>query len=262
MSLDAIPLWAFFAGIIVIVMVSLEGGYRLGRFAHKRSEDEKESPVSVISGSVLGLGAFILAFTFGIVSNRYDYRRELVRNEANAIRTAWLRSDFLSEPDRAETKELFRQYLDARLAFTQSPETILERAEGFLSGVQRSQARLWEIAVANARKDMNSDVGALYVEALNEMFSIHALRVAVGLQMRIPTGIWFMLLALTSLGMVGLGYQTGIAGSRRSLAQPILAVSFALVITLIADLDRPTGGIARVTQQPLIDLQRSITTGK
>jgi hypothetical protein len=254
MIFDVIPLWAFFVGIVVIVMVSLEGGFRLGQLAHKRSEDEKESPVSVISGSILGLGAFILAFTFGIVSNRFDARRELVRNEANAIRTAWLRSDFLSEPDRAATKELFRQYLDARLAFTQSPESTSERAESFLTGAQRAQARLWEIAVANARKDMNSDVGALYVEALNEMFSIHALRVAVGLQMRIPSGIWLMLFVLTSLGMMGLGYQTGIAGSRRSLAQPILAVSFALVITLIADLDRP-GGFIRVTQQPLIDLQ-------
>jgi hypothetical protein len=262
MSIDAIPLWAFFAGVVAIVMVSLEGGYRLGNLAHKRSQDEKESPVSVIAGSILGLGAFILAFTFGIVSNRFDARRELVRNEANAIRTAWLRSDFLSEPDRAATKELFRQYLEARLAFAQSPETVAERAESFLTGARRAQARLWEVAVANARKDMNSDVGALYVEALNEMFSIHALRVAVGLQMRIPTGIWLMLLALTSLGMVGLGYQTGIAGSRRSLAQPILAVSFALVITLIGDLDRPAAGIASVTQQPLIDLQSWMSEGR
>ena len=41
-----------------------------------------------------------MAFTFGIVSDRYDARKALVREEANAIRTAWFRSDFLAVQDR------------------------------------------------------------------------------------------------------------------------------------------------------------------
>jgi hypothetical protein len=254
MFADAIPLWVFFVGVIFIVTVSLEGGFQLGQIAHRRSEDEKESPVSVISGSVLGLGAFVLAFTFGIVANRFDHRRELVREEANAIRTAWLRSDFLPEPDRAEAKGVIRQYLDERLAFAQSDLTP-ERVESVCAAVERCHCRLWDTAVANARKDMNSDVAALYIESLNDVFAIHSMRVSVGLQTRIPTPIWLMLLVVTALGMMSLGYQTGIAGSRRSFAQPILAISFALVIALIAELDRPDAVFLRVTQQPLIDLQ-------
>jgi hypothetical protein len=38
----------------------------------------------------------------------------------------------------------------------------------------------------------------------------------------------------------------------------ILALSFAMVIAMIASLDRPAGFI-KVTQQPLIDLQRVVT---
>jgi hypothetical protein len=259
-GVDAIPLWALFVATILIVMVSIEGGYRLGRLAHRRSEEEKESPVSVISGSVLGLGAFLLAFTFGIVSNRFDSRKELVRQEANAVRTAWRRSDFLPEPDRAETRVLIRRYVNERLALARSrPDS--ERVKSFVASVERDQGRLWEIAVANARKDMNSDVAALYIESLNELFAIHALRVAVGLGMRLPMGIWLMLLIVTALGMMGLGYQTGIAGSQRSLARPILAVSFALVIVLIADIDRPYGTFIRVTQQPLLDVQSWLSEG-
>ena len=56
------------------------------------------------------------------------------------------------------------------------------------------------------------------------------------------------------LGMASVGYQTGIAESRRSVVWPILALSFALVFALIASLDRPDSGIMRVSQQPLIDL--------
>lgn len=255
MSIDAIPLWALFVGIVVVVLVSIEGGYRLGHFAHQRAEDEKESPVAAIAGSILGLGAFLLAFTFGIVANRYDAKRELVREEANALRTAWLRSDFLPEADRAETRRLIRKYLDTRLEFAQARDFDPERARVLLTQAEEDQARLWEIAVANARKDMNSDVAALYIESLNELFAIHASRVVQGMQARIPIAIWIMLLALTSLGMSAVGYQTGIAGSRRSLVRPILAVSFALVMALIADLDQPGGGLVRVSQQPLIDVQ-------
>ena len=64
-----------------------------------------------------------------------------------------------------------------------------------------------------------------------------------------------MLYCITILGMLSVGYQTGIAGSKRSLAWPILAVSFALVFALIASLDRPDSGIMKVPQQPLIDLR-------
>jgi hypothetical protein len=61
--------------------------------------------------------------------------------------------------------------------------------------------------------------------------------------------------------MMGMGYHAGIAGSKRSLSMLILALSFALVITMIAALDRP-GSFLKITQQPLIDLQRSMTAGK
>lgn len=70
-------------------------------------------------------------------------------------------------------------------------------------------------------------------------------------------GIWFALYSLTILGMVSMGYHAGIAGSKRSKATWIVAISFGMVIALIASLDRP-GGFVRVTQQPLIDVQQFI----
>src|SRR5262249_55444319 len=134
-------------------------------------------------------------------------------------------------------------------------------AEGMTASLAKSgrtHQRLWEMAVANARKDMNSDIGALYVEALNGMIDLHSLRVAVALQTRIPAGIWTALPSLTVLGMVAVGYQMGIAGSKRSLVQPILAISFSMVIALIASLDRPQGSYIKVSQQPFIDLLSSM----
>jgi hypothetical protein len=116
------------------------------------------------------------------------------------------------------------------------------------------------MAVENARKDMNSDVAALYIESLNELANLHASRVSVGLQARMPAGIWLALYALVVLAMLAVGYQTAIAGSRRSWIMLMLALSFSLVITLIAALDRPQSGYVPVAQQPLEDVRALMGT--
>jgi len=255
MILDVIPLWALFAATILVVWLAVDAGYRLGAARLRQSEEVKESPVSAIANSILGLAAFLLAFTFGIGSERFDARKALVREDAVAIRTAWRRSEFLPETDRAEAAALLRQYVDARVAFVQAASVEPEHVKRFLSEMTRLQDRLWGMAVANARKDMNSDVAALYIDSLNQVSGIHEMRVAIGIQARIPVEIWIALYCITALGMMSVGYQTGIAGSKRSFVWPILAVSFALVFGLIASLDRPDSGVMTVNQQPLISLR-------
>jgi uncharacterized protein YqgC (DUF456 family) len=61
MRIDAVPLWVLFVGVVLVVLIPIEGGYLLGKHVHRRAEDEKESPVAAIAGSILGLGAFLLA---------------------------------------------------------------------------------------------------------------------------------------------------------------------------------------------------------
>jgi len=257
MNLDAIPIAALFAITIAIVMLSIELGYRWGNIAHARKKGEKEPPASNVAATVLGLLAFMLAFTFGIVWDRYDDRKALVREEANVIRTAYVRSDFLPEPERTEARQLLRHYLDARVAVAQPGTDESPRLQASIEDAIRIQRRLWAMAVVNARKDMNSDVAALYIESLNEVAAVHASRVAIGLQARVPLGIWLALYGLTVFAMMSIGYHTGIVASRRSMSTLILAASFAMVIALIATLDRPDGFI-RVSQQPLVDLQGAV----
>jgi hypothetical protein len=254
MNLDSVPIWVFFLGTILLVMVFVEVGYRLGTSAHKRSAEEKETPISGVAGAVLGLSAFILAFTFSIVAERYETRKGLVREDANAIRVAYVRADFVPEPDRAESKRLLKAYVDRRLALAKAGDTGQRAIGQFLADTDRIQRRLWDIAVANAERDMNSDVAALYIEALNDLSGVHATRLAIGVRARLPLAIWVVLYSLTIFGMISMGYHAGIAGSKRSSATWIVALSFGMVIAMIASLDRPSGFI-KVTQQPLVDVQ-------
>ncbi|HKO96470.1 MAG TPA: hypothetical protein VJU86_05740 [Pyrinomonadaceae bacterium] len=249
MPIDVLPVWLLFFLTIGLVVISVEIGFRLGRTVRRKTKDEREAPASSISGVILGLQAFLLAFTFSIVSDRYDTKKSLVREEANVIRTTWNRADFLPEPDRAKAKALLQEYLERRIAVMHSRDLGSARDAGAYSlGIQR---QLWDMAVVHSRTDMNSDIGAQYLESLNEVASLHALRVGIGLQSRLPTAIWVALLSLLTLGMMGLGYHCALADSRRSRVVPFLAIAFSLVVALIASLDYPGNKIMPVSQQAL-----------
>ena len=252
MCMDDIPSIPLFIGTVLLVVVAMEAGFRLGRFMRRKTKGEKESSVSSIEASILGLLAFMLAFTFGLVSNRFDERKALVRQEANIIGTAYLRSAFLPEADRARTAQLLKAYASQRLTAVLSRDAA--QMDQMLVDSDRTHRELWSMAVVNARKDMNSDVAALYIESLNDLVDIHRLRLTIGLQSRVPTPIWLVFYALVILGMFGVGYQTAIAGSWRTLAAPILALSFSLVITLIAELDRKRSRYIPVPQDAMKNL--------
>lgn len=257
---DGLPIWLVFLGTTAVIMVAIDAGYRLGRAMRRRSADEKESPVSAAAGAVLGLAAFMLAFTFGIVTDRHASRRALVRDDANAIRTAWQRSQFLPDPDRTEAANLLRQYVDTRVRFAQDASLDPARVRAARDEARQIQTRLWSIALDHGRRqDMNSDVTALLISSFNEMNAVHASRVTLGIEDRLSREIWIALYCITLLGMGSLGYQTGIAGSRRTLSWSLLAISFAFVFALIASLDHLDSGLLKVSQQPLVHLRDEMT---
>src|SRR5262245_20211500 len=251
--LDALPLWALFIVILLIVLLSVEFGYRLGKYRRSRREEEKEAPLGTMVGATLGLLAFILAFTFGLAAARFDTRRQVLLDEANAIGTTYLRAGML--PERGEeVRRLLRDYLAVRLE--------VMRSRKVSEGIRRSediQQEVWTEAETVGSKNPNSIVVGLFVQSLNQMIDLHAARMQAGLRSRIPGAIWLGLFAVAALSLTAMGYLEGMAGTRRSLAIIAVAIAFSVVIELIADLDRPQEGILKVSQQALLDVQRSMT---
>ena len=256
MLIDILPIWALFLLTVGWVLLSVEVGFRIGAAVHSQTLNERESPVSSMSGIILGLQAFLLAFTFGTVSQRYDAKKALVHDEANMIRTAFHRSDFLTEPDRARSKALLREYVDERVALAHNFD--LETLDIAMKRSLEIQQELWDIAVANAWGDTDSSFVAQYSESVNEIARLSAMRVNVALHARIPTTLWIALMSLLTLGMVAVGYHNAIADSRRSRVTPVLAIAFSLVIALIAALDHPGDKLMPVSQQALLTVQSEI----
>lgn len=250
--LDLLPLWGLFLAVLVLVLAAIEGGYRLGNYRHRRSDGEKEAPVGAMVGATLGLLAFMLAFTFGMAAERFDTRKQLVLDEANAIGTTYLRTAML--PDRRdEIRALLRSYVDVRLDAVRSGRV----AEQILKS-EDIQGQLWSAATAVGVQHPDSIVVGLFVASLNEVIDLHAKRVTAGLRNRIPGAIWAVLLTIAMLSLAAMGYHAGLAGTIRSLPIIVVAVTFSAVIALIADLDRPQEGTLIVSQQALIDVRQSM----
>jgi hypothetical protein len=155
--LDALPLWGLFAVILLVVLLSVEFGYRLGKYRRSRSEQEKEAPVGTMVGATLGLLAFILAFTFGLAAARFDTRRQVLLDEANAIGTTYLRAGILPERG-AEIRSLLRNYVDTRLEAVQSGN--------IAQGIRQSediQNKLWAEAETVGKQNPDSIVVGLFV---------------------------------------------------------------------------------------------------
>jgi hypothetical protein len=78
-------------------------------------------------GATLGLLAFILAFTFGLAAARFDTRRQLLLDEANAIGTTYLRAGMLPERGQ-QVRDLLRHYVAARLEAVQPGKLAVRRS--------------------------------------------------------------------------------------------------------------------------------------
>jgi len=251
--LDALPIWALFVATLVVALLSFEGGFWVGARSSPLPDPQQEKVVSRLVGGILGLLAFMVAFTFGVAASHFDARRQALLDEVNAIRTAYLRADLLQDPHRSEIRNLLRDYVDVRLEGRRSGKT-----EEAITRSEELQDRLWSQAVAARENTLNSAFIGNFIQSLNEVITLHSKRVSAGLEARIPDIIWFVIYAITMLAAASIGYHAGLSRARRLPVAPALILAFSVVILLIADLDRPLGGYLEVDQKAMIDLRNKM----
>jgi hypothetical protein len=251
--LDPIPIPVILVAIAVVMLLAYEIGFRIGRWWQDKTPDESEGPGGVLVGSLLGLMAFLLAITMGMAADRFDTRRGLVLEEANAIGTAYLRAGYQPEPQREQVRELLREYTELRIATS-------DRAR-LAANIERSaeiHGDLWAIVEELVATTDNNDLLGLFVEVINEVIDLHESRVVAGVYARVPETVLLLLLAGSTLTVGIVGYSAGLTLRRSVVSAVVLVVALSAVTVLVVDLDRPQDGILQVSQQPLLDVQRQI----
>jgi len=255
-----VPLWAFSLLVILLTLLAIEAGHWLGARRRRLAEHESESAVGIIVGAVLGLLAFVIALTFGAAGGRFDARKEALLGDVAAIQTAYARAGLVPEPHRTVTRALLRDYVEARIHMADEYENSAK-----LRALQARAASiskiLWSHAEALAEHDKN-EIYALFSESLTDIVNFQTRRIAFGVQFRIPTFVWVVVIIASCLAMFVLGFAFGLSGRRSFPAQLALALTFALMLQVIYDLDRPGKGFIRLNQQPMIDLYQNLSTQK
>ena len=71
---DLIPIWALLIGTILVMILFIEYGFRLGKGAQANAKKAQTSQVRAIMGAGLGLLAFMLAFTFSTAQTHFEAR--------------------------------------------------------------------------------------------------------------------------------------------------------------------------------------------
>jgi len=211
-----------------------------------------------VDAAIFGLMGLLIAFTFSGAASRFDERRHLIIQEANAIGTFYLRLDLLPAESQGTLREKMRQYVDARLAFYRK----LSDQDEAKSEMERSstlQLDIWRDAVADSRRAGLPAVMTLVLSAANDMIDITTTR-SMALKMHPPPIIFAMLAVLVLVSSLLAGY--GMAGSRTRnwLHMLIFAAMMSIAIYVILDLEYPRFGLIRVdaTDQVLVDLRQSM----
>ncbi len=240
-------------GICVAIMIAGAIGY-LGarRLAAKPGPDD--APFGILQAAAFGMVGLLLGFSFSLAVARFDQRRQITVREANAIGTTILRTDLLRPPVAQQMRELLRKYVEARIEYAAAGTHAEER----LVPGRRSdelQRQMWALAVSESRKDTHSTMVALFLLTMNETIDISSEQ-AAALDAIIPPSVLAIVIIVVIISASLLGASFGRAGRFDWLAFLLFAVMLALVIGTILDLDRPQGGLIKISLAPLQAVQK------
>jgi hypothetical protein len=252
--------WIIAFLLLVFMLAVNEAGFRLGRHAESRTTEKTKSEISVVAGSIVGVLGLLLGFTMSMAVARFEARKQLVLEEANAIGTSYLRTQLLPAPDGPEIASLLSDYVNLRVEYARADQD-LDQLKTVRRQTARVQNEFWVRAVAYAQKDPNQVRAGLILQSLNQVIDLEAARWMTFLN-RVPASVIYVngVVALLAVNLVGYGF--GVSGRRQFFSACLLAVAISVVLAVILDLDRPRHGFIQVSQQPMIDLQDQLRTVK
>jgi len=246
-------------GLFIAIIVCMELGRHFGQIALARNTGGLPKGIGAAEGAIFGLLGLLIAFTFSGAAGRFEERRHLITEEANDIGTAWLRIDLLPAEAQPEVRDLFRRYLDSRLAIYQdvnNPQTVATK----LAASADLQNQIWAKATQAAhRPGASPSAPMLLLPALNAMFDITTTRTRAA-QNHPPMVVVLLLPTLVLIAAILVGFDL----SENKVRQPLHILAFAAVMSLtvyvIVDLEFPRLGLIRVdsSDQVLVDLRASM----
>jgi hypothetical protein len=229
---------------------------RIGAGLKKRQrvpENEDNEDFDILLGATLTLLALIIGFTFSMAAGRYDQRKNLEEQEANAIGTEYVRTDLLPAADASRVRALLKSYLNQRILFYESSGG--ESLRQINAHTAQLQAEMWS-AVAPPAEAQPTPLTGLVISGMNDVLNSQGYTQAAWWN-RIPVAAWALLTTISIFCNLLIGYR---AQGRTAFLFLILPIALSISLFLIADIDSPQHGVIRVRPQNLESLAESFNS--
>ncbi len=245
--------------ISVILFCLLIGLYVLGHCIRLRRphtfEDDSSKQLGTISGTLVGLLALLLAFTFGMANNRFDATRQLVMAESNAIGTAIKRTEVYPDSVQSLLKDALRNYVEMRIQYYELGHDEASIHQAYLQSGD-SLNKIWKIAIDFNKQESSIELKARLLPAINEMMDLTTARL-VARESTVPPPLLYFLFFLSFSVAFLLGYE------RLGKIDWIITLGFTLMLSLtiytILDIDRPRRGLITLDKvhERIYDLRKA-----
>lgn len=242
--------------IFALMVIASEMGFRFGRRSNKQVTPDAKSQHLTVEAGILGVLGLMLGFTMAMALNRFEVRKQLVLQEAQAIGSAYLFTRLLPADESKEIGNLLRAYAGARI-WPEDQHDIYPRIAAARRESARLQDALWARAAAYGVKDPSPVRAGMLLQSLKEMIQLDAAR-WVAFQDHLPAAVVYVIAIVGLLAVMVVGYTFGLSGVRQLFSICMLSLAITTVLWIIIDLDRPREGHIRVSQQPLLDLQEQL----
>ncbi|RLS36172.1 MAG: DUF4239 domain-containing protein [Planctomycetota bacterium] len=244
MNRVTLALWLLPIGIFLAMIAAAAGGHRVALLRRRSGDSPSTSGSSIIDAAVLGLLSLLVAFWFSLAGAHLDLRRSLIVEEANAIGTAWLRLDLLPLATRSTVQDLFRDYVDIRMAETPSARSRERRAslDEQLDGVRGA---IWKHSVDAGRQCASPQAAMLLLDALNAMFDAGT-RHEAATNAHTPTAVPVLLAGVAVVASLLTGHEMGRSQTFSWFHPLLFAVVVSTTIGVIYDLEKPRYGLIRI----------------
>jgi hypothetical protein len=237
--LPVIVIFALIAGILFTV----EAAYQLGLRRWAQVPEHARTISTTLEASVFALMGLLVAFTFSGAGTRFEIRRNLIAEEANAIGTSYLRLDLLPPDTQDELRNYFRQYVHTRLAvYEKIPD--IDAVQAALDHSWLLQHKIWTKSVEASQRITPAEK-SLLLGSLNQMIDITQIR-TVALLAHPPLPV-FVMLGLTIVASSSLaGYSMSASGTRDWTFTIAFACVLGAALYMILDYEYPRVGFIRV----------------
>jgi hypothetical protein len=232
-------------GLFAVMLGASEAGRRIGVARLARSSDGLAKGGGSADAATFALLGLLIAFTFSGAASRFQDRRDLIADEANAIGTAYLRLDLLPSDVQPPLRDLFRRYADVRVTVY---EQVLDEAatEAKLRESGELQAAIWTMAASAVKREGTpASTSTLVIGALNEMIDITGIQ-TMATRSHPPAVVFLLLVAMSVICALLVGYGTSQNTARSWLHTLTFAAVISLTVYVIIDLEFPRVGLIRV----------------